>query len=136
MTHELGHLWGIKDLYDYYTNLQSIYSDTYAFSSPTRHDINAMYICQDRPWYKDANNNLKFLRNPGQFASSEWVYSFDYQPASYSTTCHYIGSNGVLMGNAGTKYNKTFSAYSVGSTLYRGDTLEKIAICQALTKNL
>ena len=125
LTHELGHLWGIEDLYGYYTNLNSIYSNTYAYDYPTRHDKNAMYICQDRPWYYDSNNNLKFLKAPGQFASNEWVYSHGYQPTSHDFVTYYIGGNGVLVNNAASQERKSFNAYSVGSTLYSGQTLYK-----------
>ena len=31
LAHELGHFWGIDDLYHYSTTLESIYSDSYNY---------------------------------------------------------------------------------------------------------
>ncbi len=124
--HELGHLWGISDLYNLeITNLNSIYSDCYGPDAPTRHDKNAMFICQDRPWYKDSNNNTKFLKSPGQFATNQWVYSVGYNPTDSAPDHNYVNSNGVVVPNAGSERNRTYGAYSIGNTMYRGSTLNK-----------
>ena len=121
--HELGHLWAIDDLYDYYSNLQSIYSNSYAFTSATRHDKNAMYICQDRPWYKDSSGNWKFLKSPGRFAVNEWAYTIGNEPTSQNAGRYYFGGNGVFVSNADSQYKKTYTSYSVGSVLAKGQTL-------------
>lgn len=124
LTHELGHFWGISDLYYYNLNLNSIYSNQYSFAEPTRHDKNAMYIGQDRPWYYDANNNLKFLKKPEVFAANEWVYSVGFVPAATSMERFYIGSNGVYSSDAYQKYNRTYGAYCIGDSLFQNQTLQ------------
>ena len=60
--HELGHVWGIGDLYREYDNLESNYSSDYGYF--TRHDKNAMYICLNNPWFKEANGNTKYQKTP------------------------------------------------------------------------
>ncbi len=125
LTHELGHLWGIEDLYDYNKYLNSIYSNTYNFTEPTRHDKNAMYIGQDRPWYYDINYNCKFLKQPGVYASNEFIYSVGFSPTASSMERFYVGYDGVLVDEAYYKYGKTFGAYCIGSTLYCGQTMNK-----------
>ncbi len=57
--HELGHLWGIDDIYQIdangnalYTNLDSIYSMSYNFTQATRHDKNALRIGLNNLWYE------------------------------------------------------------------------------------
>lgn len=123
LTHELGHLWGINDLYQCYPNLESIYSQTYNYAAPTRHDKNAMYIGQNRPWYTDANGNLKFLKSPGRFAVNEWVYAMAYQPTTEQRGCYYVGGNGVMISGAYSRHNRSYQAYSIGSRLTTGQTL-------------
>ena len=125
LTHELGHLWGIDDLYTYNSSLQSIYSNAYIFNAPTRHDKNAMFIGQDRPWYYDSDNNLKFLKQPNVFASNEWVYSVGFVPAATGMERFYVGSDGNYIYSAFYRYGETYEAYCLGSTLYSGQTMNK-----------
>lgn len=125
LIHELGHLWGICDLYNVNTNLPSIYSNTSVSPLPTRHDKNAMYIGQNRPWYYDDSNHLKFLKQPGTFAQDEWVYSVGFAPAATSMERIYVGSNESFVDCAFFKYGKTYGAYSIGSTLYANQILHK-----------
>lgn len=132
--HELGHLWCIEDLYDYDENLQSIYSNTYRFNAPTRHDKNAMYIGQDRPWYTDASGNLKFLEKPGKFSTSEWVYSVGYQPTASIASCYYMNSNGIYVSNANSQYRKPYQSYCVGTTLSAGQTLSENQYLASINK--
>ena len=66
--HELGHLWGIDDLYDYSETLDSIYSHLYDFTYATRHDRNAMRICLSDLWYNPGNNQVWLYQpSPGTF---------------------------------------------------------------------
>lgn len=85
-THEIGHLWGIEDLYDYNTGLNSIYSDTYAFNAPTRHDTNAMRICLNSLYF-NTGNGWKYQKSPGVWAKDEWI-------AKYGKT-NYFDKNGI-----------------------------------------
>ena len=100
LAHELGHLWGIADLYKNNTNLECIYSQVYKFTSATRHDKNAMYIGQDRPWYQDSSGNWKYLKSPGVFAVNELIYTVGYKPSASSKDYYYFNSNGVLVNNS------------------------------------
>ena|GEM_PF-2241274 len=87
MAHELGHLWGIDDLYrppNPKTNLESIYSDIeYYYTAPTRHDKNAMYICLNDPWYQDTNGSWKRWKSPGTFATNEWCDDSWFNSSGY-----------------------------------------------------
>jgi len=74
MGHELGHLWDIDDLYTYdITNLDSIYSQLYVHDEATRHDMNAMYITLDNPWFLDENNNWRHYLSPGAWIQNDWL---------------------------------------------------------------
>jgi hypothetical protein len=79
--HELGHLWGIDDIYNHCNNTscscknrQSIYSKDYSFNTATRHDINSMYIALGNPWYDDGTGiGWKRLKSPNAFFTNEWA---------------------------------------------------------------
>lgn len=66
MAHELGHIWGILDLYDdnnpdaLGNKLDSIYSNklSEARTEVTRHDKNAMYICLGNSRFLNWDNTL------------------------------------------------------------------------------
>jgi len=95
MAHELGHNFGVKDLYNYdghhpgKENLVSIYSDRQlnTYTSPTRHDKNAMLIGLDAPWYytgvtsgNDKYGIWKYQKSPGVWAvSSESIGGITYK---------------------------------------------------------
>ncbi|MCL2018961.1 MAG: hypothetical protein FWG70_04300 [Oscillospiraceae bacterium] len=85
--HELGHLWGIEDLYRHgFTNLESIYSQPYAYNTATRHDKNAMYIGLNNPWFDDGTGNgWKRLKSPGVFAVNEWHDGYYFNSNGYWT---------------------------------------------------
>ncbi len=59
--HELGHLWGITDLYDLQNennprnNFNSIYAQPYDIPTATRHDKNALRIGLNDLWYEPVN---------------------------------------------------------------------------------
>ncbi len=66
--HELGHLWGLDDLYNYNTNLDSIYSHSYDFYHATRHDRNAMRIALENYWFNPGTNTVWYYQySPGNF---------------------------------------------------------------------
>jgi uncharacterized repeat protein (TIGR02543 family) len=75
MSHELGHLWGLDDLYHHNTSLQSIYSSIPNNPTPTRHDRNALRIGLNDPHFEDGNGNWKYLKptGRGQFVTNQWV---------------------------------------------------------------
>jgi len=82
--HEVGHLWGIDDLYTVgKENLTSIYSQGYVFTAPTRHDKNAMRICLNTRWFDDGSGILKRLKSPGAFAKSEWIGNYYFDSSGY-----------------------------------------------------
>lgn len=66
--HEIGHLWGIADLYPYNDSLNSIYSNIYNFNTATRHDFNAMRIALNDLWFNPGENLVwKYQPTPGTF---------------------------------------------------------------------
>ena len=76
MAHELGHLWGIDDIYDHCDisscnckSRDSIFSRSYAFSAATRHDRNALYIGLGNPWFEVSTGYFKRWESPGVFLS-------------------------------------------------------------------
>lgn len=74
IAHELGHVWGIDDLYTIgKKDLASIYSDFNKFTTPTRHDRNAMRICLNSPWFENADGTMKYQKSPGVWANNEWL---------------------------------------------------------------
>ena len=86
MAHELGHLWGIADLYDVgKRDLDSIYSKD-AFDPVTRHDKNAMRIGLDVPWYDNGNDSWKYQYSPGQFTGN---VSSSVMPTGWKTIGSY-----------------------------------------------
>ncbi len=89
--HELGHLWGIKDLYNIGKNdLNSIYSQPYSFDKATRHDKNAMYICLNNPWFDTGNSNARWKRqiSPGVWAKNKWL--------NLGSNAYYFNSSGIM----------------------------------------
>lgn len=71
--HELGHVWGMEDLYDVNTNLASIYSKTYTYPKATQGDRNGIYICLNTPWYyaSGPDRRAKYQKAPGVWAKNE-----------------------------------------------------------------
>lgn len=69
--HELGHLWGLCDLYNDNTTLESIYSQGDKYDYPTRHDKNAMRIGLNSPWFYNSNGTRKYQKSPGVWAKNE-----------------------------------------------------------------
>ena len=78
--HELGHLWGIGDLYNHPNggNLESIYSQPYAYATATRHDKNAMYIGLNDPWFQNWDGKWWYQKSPGVWAYNEWIKNYYY----------------------------------------------------------
>jgi hypothetical protein len=76
LAHELGHLWGIDDLYTHdKKNLDSIYSKPFSFSSVSsvsRHDKNAMRIGLNDLWFYGANGAWYYQPSAGVWSTSEW----------------------------------------------------------------
>lgn len=81
--HELGHVWGIDDLYDVNTTLESIYSQGDKYDYPTRHDKNALRIGLNNPWFYNSDGTRKYQKSPGVWAKNETLningdsYKFD-----------------------------------------------------------
>lgn len=71
--HELGHVWGMDDLYDVNTNLASIYSKGDTYPKATQGDRNGMYICLNKPWYyaSGPDRRAKYQKAPGVWAKNE-----------------------------------------------------------------
>lgn len=73
LAHELGHFWGIDDLYHYSTTLESIYSDSYNFETATRHDFNALRIGLGNLEYdtgsSDSATRWKYQKSPNVWAT-------------------------------------------------------------------
>lgn len=66
-THEIGHLWGIDDLYTVNTNLDSIYSKT-SCTTATRHDLNALRIGLNNLWYDPGTGDVwSYQESPNVF---------------------------------------------------------------------
>ena len=103
LCHELGHLWGIVDLYRHNgnvgkTDLESIYSKTYAFDSATRHDKNAMFIGLDQPWFVDANGKVKYQKSVSASGAVTWAKNETYNG-------HTFDSSGYLTNGTKITYN-------------------------------
>lgn len=74
IAHELGHLWGINDLYTVgKEDLESIYSQGYSFPTATRHDRNALFIGLGMPYFVDADGRTWYQKSPGVWANNEWL---------------------------------------------------------------
>ncbi len=91
MCHELGHVWGIDDIYNKdtgypYSNLNSIMNSIEGNSGPTRHDKNAMRICLNNPFF-DTGNGWKYQKSPGVWAKNEWIVK--------NGKSHYFDSSGM-----------------------------------------
>lgn len=91
MCHELGHVWGIDDIYNLntgwpYSNLESIMNSTEDYSAATRHDKNAMRICLNNLFF-DTGNGWKYQKSPGVWAKDEWI--------NKSGKAHYFNSSGI-----------------------------------------
>ena len=73
LAHELGHAWGMDDLYDVNTNLASIYSKPYAYPMATQGDRNGINICLNNPWYQASgpDQRKKYQKAPGVWAKNE-----------------------------------------------------------------
>ncbi len=66
MTHEIGHLWGITDLYNNTTTLESIYSKPYNYNHATRHDLNALRIGLNNLWFDPGTGGVwSYQESPG-----------------------------------------------------------------------
>lgn len=73
IAHELGHLWGIDDLYTVSRNFDSIYSDSSRYTTTTRHDRNALFIGLGMPYYVNADGSVWYQKAPGIWADNEWL---------------------------------------------------------------
>ena len=127
--HELGHLWGILDLYDLPNKVfDSIYDDNN--NGVTRHDKNAMYICLNNPWFQDASGNWKYQESAEKWVKNQWKtingtqYYFKADGCratsrtSISGEWHLFDSNGKYLGKDTGSTSSTAS--TGGSTTGRG----------------
>ena len=103
LAHELGHLWGIDDVY--YHNgekgkqdLDSIYSQTNLIPKPTIHDKNAMFIGINKPWFVDANGKVKYQKSVSASGVVTWAKGETYNG-------HTFDSSGYLTDGAKITYN-------------------------------
>ena len=71
--HELGYVWGLQDLYNDYTNLASIYCNSYKYPKATQGDQNGMNICLNLPWYYESgpDRRPKYQKAPGVWAKTK-----------------------------------------------------------------
>jgi len=71
--HELGHVWGMEDLYDVNKNLSSIYANPYFYPKATQGDRNGIHICLNNPWYyaSGPDRRAKYQKAPGVWAKNE-----------------------------------------------------------------
>lgn len=71
--HELGHVWGMDDIYDVNDTLASIYSRPYLYPMATQGDRNGIYICLNNPWYyaSGPDRRAKYQKAPGVWAKNE-----------------------------------------------------------------
>ncbi len=117
LTHELGHLWGIDDLYNIPNlgNLDSIYSSV--FGAPTRHDKNAMNICLNNPFF-DTGNGWKYQKSPGVWANSEWI--------NKGGKAHYFDSAGIKVHEITGSMPTTSMDFPNGVYEIQGKTSEKL----------
>lgn len=98
LAHELGHLWGIDDLYTHdKKDLESIYSNNVVVT-PTNHDKNAMFIGINNPWFVDANAKVKRHKSVSATGAVTW-----YQNETYNG--YTFDSNGYLTNGAKITYN-------------------------------
>lgn len=67
MAHELGHAFGITDLYGYSASLDSMYSHR-GFTEATRHDKNAMNIALGNPWFINWDDKIYNQNSPGNWS--------------------------------------------------------------------
>ena len=103
--HELGHLWGIGDLYNHGKDkLESIYSQGYAFNSATRHDRNAIRIGLNNLNY-DTGNGWKHQKSPGVWAKNEWAGRYYYNASGMRVDAFKIKYN--ANGGSGTMADTT-----------------------------
>ncbi len=102
--HELGHLWGILDLYTNAddpkgkTNLESIYSQTNYYDTATRHDKNALFIGLNQPWFIDANGKIKYQKSVSDSGTVSWAKNETYNNYTFD-------SNGYLTNGPKITYN-------------------------------
>ena len=85
--HKLGHLFGITDLYNVYTNLDNIYSQWYSFTTATRHDKNAMRIRLNNPEFY-TRSGWKYQKSPGIWAANESVSNHYYNASGFVQLFH------------------------------------------------
>lgn len=102
LAHELGHLWGINDIYYRNnkigkTDLNSIYSDT-NLPKPTIHDKNAMFIGINKPWFVDTNGKVKYQKSVNASGAITWAKNETYNG-------HIFDSNGYLTNGTKITYN-------------------------------
>jgi len=143
MAHELAHVWGHGDLYKfvvngvtyYKNNLDSIMSRPYSFTSATRHDMNAMYIGLNNPWYDTGNSSArwKYQKELNNWVTNAWYFTDTYfyrfnsagvvtDPWVYSGFFEMDGSHYYLSptGGAGQgrRVVKGWQAYQYGPNWY------------------
>lgn len=110
LCHELGHLWGIKDLYrqdddsEGKTNFESMYSNTSLFK-PTIHDKNAMFIGINNPWFVDTNGKVKRHKSVSATGAVTWYENETYNGYTFD-------SNGYLTNGAKVQYNANGGGYA------------------------
>lgn len=110
LCHELGHLWGIDDLYQHdggggKTDLDSIYSNTTGLiSMPTRHDRNAMFIGINQPWFVDENNRVKYQKSVSASGVVTWAKNETYNGYIFDSNGYLTNTLKITYdANGGTK---------------------------------
>lgn len=105
LAHELGHLWGIEDLYAHnIKDLESFYSKT-GLSKPTIHDKNALFIGINQPWFVDANGKVKYQKSVSDSGVVTWAKNETYNGYTFD-------SNGYLTNGPKVQYNANGGGYA------------------------
>lgn len=66
MVHEVGHLWGLDDIYKNRQDLDCIYSNLSKYF-PTRHDKNGLRIGINNLWYEPVNGAWWYQPKPDEW---------------------------------------------------------------------
>ena len=134
--HELGHFWGVGDLYTYSNAYrESIYAkNSYDFATPTRHDKNALYIGLNEPWYLHSDNRWYYQKSCEVWANSEWrdisgsKFYFDggsrmlvnaWQKDETGRWC-YVNSEGRALGSQWSHIGGSWYYFDAGCRMLNG----------------